>query len=201
MTRRLREHGIKKELVVVLERNIQADIMSHLKNQPTNAKAISSRRASVASTSLFAFGNDVREAGFDFFERIPRSSRVMVSSSTSTIATVDSAHGIASGQQVNLTQQTPTEQNAPAEPAEPINATNATVDSAQDVASDQEVNSIQPTLVEQYDQYDDIPFGAFAHENAVNAVNDEPTEQLISLSIEAIDNESFCLVQSETIVR
>lgn len=137
MTRRFREHGIKKELVVVLERNIQADTISHLKNQPTNARAVSNRRASVASTSLFAFGNDVREAGFDFFGRIPRSSRVMVYSSTSTNATVDSAQEIASVQQVNLTQQTPIEQNAP---GEPTNATNATVDSAQEVSSGQEFN-------------------------------------------------------------
>lgn len=36
------------------------------------------RRASVSSTSLFAIGNDIREAGFDYFERIPRSSKVQL---------------------------------------------------------------------------------------------------------------------------
>lgn len=86
----LEKHGIKKEPSVKLNRDIRVTTLSHLRNQPTNtAQAIHRRRASVASSSLFVFGNTVREAGFDFFERIPRSNQVNVGASTSASAQIE----------------------------------------------------------------------------------------------------------------
>lgn len=72
----LRENGIQQELVVELERNIRAEAMVRLTYQPPNTRAVQRRRASVASTSLFGIGNSIREAGFDHFQKIPRSNQV-----------------------------------------------------------------------------------------------------------------------------
>ena len=79
----LRHHGITRELVVRLERNLPAESLSYLNNQPINPQqGITRRRASVASASLFAIGSNVREAGFDYFARIPRSNQVMINSAS-----------------------------------------------------------------------------------------------------------------------
>lgn len=70
-------HGINRELVVGLERNILADSLSYLMHQPmTEAQAVGRRRASVASSNVFVIGNNVREAGFGYFRKIPRSNQV-----------------------------------------------------------------------------------------------------------------------------
>lgn len=84
VSRHLAAHNITRDLVVRMERNIMADSLNYLTHQPTNsAQAISGRRSSIASTSLFAIGNTVREAGFDRFARIVRSNQVNVGASTS----------------------------------------------------------------------------------------------------------------------
>lgn len=49
-------------------------------SQHTQCRA---RRASIASTSLFAIGNNIREAGFDHFLKIPRSNQVQTSAISS----------------------------------------------------------------------------------------------------------------------
>lgn len=60
-----------------------AESLSYLNNQPINPQqGITRRRASVASASLFAIGSNVREAGFDYFARIPRSNQVMINSAS-----------------------------------------------------------------------------------------------------------------------
>lgn len=73
------EHNIKKNMCVKLERNFIADSASYLQhasNQTIENKNRPKRRVSVASTQLFEVGNSVREVGFDYLERIPRSTRV-----------------------------------------------------------------------------------------------------------------------------
>lgn len=82
-TRHFRQHGIHRELIIRLERNIQADVVSHLQNQPPQ-QSITHRRASVSSTSLFSIGGIVREAGFVRFARIPRPSCVAIGSASDT---------------------------------------------------------------------------------------------------------------------
>lgn len=86
--RLMRQHGINQELVVTINRDIRADSLGYLANranlanQPINA--IPRRRASVAGGSLFSINNNVREAGFDFFQKIPRSNQVKVGANASS---------------------------------------------------------------------------------------------------------------------
>lgn len=84
----MKKHGIERELVVKMERNFMADSLSYLTNQqmnqPSHASQRLQRRASVASTSLFAIGNSIREAGYDYFGKIPRSNHVQMATSSST---------------------------------------------------------------------------------------------------------------------
>lgn len=92
----LAQHDIKRELVVKLERNIVAESLSYLNQrqmnhltQSSNAQnsqrsQIPQRRASIASTSLFAINNTVREAGFDHFRKIPRSNQIQTSGTCGT---------------------------------------------------------------------------------------------------------------------
>lgn len=93
----LQQHQITRELHVRLDRSIMTDVMSHLVHQPPNAPANSAqraqraqsaqpiRRASIASTNLFLVGNEMRETGFDYFERIPRSNIVNLGTSTGSM--------------------------------------------------------------------------------------------------------------------
>lgn len=79
-----RENNITRELIVRLHRNPTVDVLSHLENQPTNTtQAVSRRRVSIASSNVFLIGNNIREAGFDFYQRTPRLNRVNVGASTS----------------------------------------------------------------------------------------------------------------------
>lgn len=81
-TNLLEGNNITRELVVRLDRSVVADAMSHLIHhprpnvQPNRPNAVSTRRGSVATTNLFLVNNVVREAGFDRFEKIPRSTVV-----------------------------------------------------------------------------------------------------------------------------
>lgn len=68
-----------REFVIRLQRDHRIDALNYLNNQPMNAaQAKSRRRASIASTSLFNIDNNVREAGYDRFEKIPRSKAVNI---------------------------------------------------------------------------------------------------------------------------
>lgn len=98
----MKKHGIKRELVVKMERNFIADSLSYLTNQTTSIQSSKGtkqppRRASVASTSLFAMGDRIREAGYDFFGRIPRSNEVQLSATSSSSATSSTTFGINEG--------------------------------------------------------------------------------------------------------
>lgn len=71
---------------VRLERNWQAESLVWL-NQPNQLTEPSkqrqlTRRTSVASTNLFSVENNIREVGFDFLARIPRSGDVRLDGST-----------------------------------------------------------------------------------------------------------------------
>lgn len=112
-------HGMQPNLPIVkLDRNIQADAMSFL-NRNNNMRSnrcnpVSGRRAirsnSIAATNLFNIvtpggGNDlnIREAGHDFFDRIPRSNRVNLGASTSGNNFAEIINGIAN---LNIGAQT-----------------------------------------------------------------------------------------------
>lgn len=72
------QHGVADNCFVRLERSIQAFLNRNVSNAASTASANStvpirpSRRASIASTSLFSIGNQVIEAGFDRFLRVLR---------------------------------------------------------------------------------------------------------------------------------
>lgn len=80
-----------------------ADSLSHLRNQPPHQpmNANAQRRASVASSSLFMIGDNVREAGFDHFQLIPRSNRMQqVGSSSGNRAISATSATVSSSKQV-----------------------------------------------------------------------------------------------------
>lgn len=93
-----------RAMVVRLERNCGIEARSHLQHAPTNQTVRAGRRVSVASTNIFQFGNNLNEAGFDHFQRIPRSAQVNINDKPST-----SRDAIAIGENViaGLIQQNP----------------------------------------------------------------------------------------------
>lgn len=89
----MRQHGIdnQRELVVRIERNMMAESMNRLVHQPPNDLVVTGRRASIASTNVFAIGNTIREAGFDYFVPIPRSNQVNLGERTAVLDVVTPA--------------------------------------------------------------------------------------------------------------
>lgn len=97
----MRLHGVLDNCFVPLVRNMQAEcllwlaetepnapneeqqLQQQLQQQaqlPSQASGFNNnRRASVASTNVFAIGNEVVEAGFDHFQRVPNLSSAVVS--------------------------------------------------------------------------------------------------------------------------
>lgn len=96
----LREHGITKELSIELERNFKIEALSFLNHgrcgqsaqaQPQTEQTRPTRRASVAGTNVFVVGSQIRETGFDYLHRIPRSQNVQIDRLNATHSTATTA--------------------------------------------------------------------------------------------------------------
>lgn len=89
----LREHGITKELSIKLDRNFKVEALCFLNRGRSGQSAQAqpqtkqTRRASVAGTNVFVIGGLIRETGFDYLDRIPRSNNVQIGQSDSTYST------------------------------------------------------------------------------------------------------------------
>lgn len=182
--RLLKKYGITREPVVVLERNFKADSLGYLNKQSANPAQIQSRRrVSVASTSLFNIGNQIREAGFDFFQRIPRSTEVNLGASTSGTGMLNASmaiNGINCGASNNEATSAVVQ---PIEPIEPNDANDIFGDEIEtlywDEAETHQTGAnamVESNELFDFDEEIESLYWDDAETDAINAMNIEPNE-------------------------